>query len=65
MTRKHYEAIAREIRLCMHSYDAYRQVAVRNLAEKLADYFASNKKFNRDNFMKLCFLGVNDERHKS
>ncbi len=63
MTRKHYEAIAGIIR---QIYDAYNNGpkmmlistdVLDDLAGDLANYFASNKKFNRDKFMKACFGG--------
>lgn len=64
MTRKHYEAIAgiiaaNRVPCTSDNYDFCRghYSAMCDISEKLADYFASNKKFNRDNFMKMCFGG--------
>jgi len=62
MTRKHYEAIARIIEQHYDpepfTTDGDRQNdIVIKIANDLADYFAANKKFNRDKFMKVCFGG--------
>lgn len=63
MTRKHYEAIAGIIRGNMEfandveGHCSNCSERLRNVADELADYFASNKKFNRDRFMKACFGG--------
>ena len=56
MTKKHYEAIAKEVANTLATCDTKHASTVTRLhAYRLADYFETdNKNFNRDMFLAAC-----------
>lgn len=53
MSRKHYEAIAREVHVTRYPPDS--QPVVQDIAQNLADVFATdNPNFDRQRFYRAC-----------
>lgn len=55
LSRMHFEAIAKRIREIPSTNDQAIDIAIRDFADSLADYFATqNQNFDRDRFIKAC-----------
>ena len=62
MTKKHFEAIAGIVAQYYDPepfgpQDDWQNETIVTLVNDLADYFGSNKKFNREAFLAICFGG--------